>query len=225
MKRIAGRILVAVMILVAVPIVLTPIYAIRAIHPVSTLMMFDEVTVHPVLRDWVSIDDVSPVLLHSIVMSEDGQFCRHDGIDWGELLSVVDQALDGEETRGASTITMQTVKNLFLWNGRSFIRKALELPLALYFDLVLSKRRIMEIYINIAEWDTGVYGIEAASQHYFGKSASKLSAREAALITVALPAPDMRNPANPSRLMRRLASRVERLARSSGAYVGCLDPN
>ncbi|MBO0903795.1 biosynthetic peptidoglycan transglycosylase [Jiella sonneratiae] len=221
-KRIAVGVAVVVLVAVAIPLVLTPIYAIRGVHPVSTLMLWDEVTVRPVLRDWVPIDDVAPVLLHSVIMSEDGQFCRHHGVDWGELLAVVDQALDGEETRGASTITMQTVKNLFLWNDRSFVRKGLELPLAVYFDFVLPKRRIMEIYVNIAEWDTGVYGIEAASQHYFGKPASKLTAHEAALITVSLPAPDLRNPADPSPTMRRLARRVERLARSSGAYVGCV---
>lgn len=222
-KRIAAWVILALIVLVAIPLVLTPVYAIRGVHPVSTLMLWDEVTVRPVLRDWVSIDDVAPVMLHSIVMSEDGQFCRHRGVDWGEMLAVVDQALDGEETRGASTITMQTVKNLFLWNGRSFIRKGMELPLALYFDFVLSKRRIMEIYINIAEWDTGVYGIEAASQHYFGKPAAKLTARQAALLTVSLPAPDARNPADPSATLRKLAQRVERLAARSGAYVGCLD--
>ncbi|TFF19151.1 monofunctional biosynthetic peptidoglycan transglycosylase [Jiella endophytica] len=222
-KRIAAWVIIIVLVLAAIPLVLTPVYAIRSVHPVSTLMLWDTVTVRPQLRDWVSIDDVAPVLLHSIVMSEDGQFCRHRGVDWGEMLAVVDQALDGEETRGASTITMQTVKNLFLWNDRSFVRKGLELPLALYFDLVLSKRRIMEIYVNIAEWDTGVYGIEAASQHYFGKPASKLTAREAALITISLPAPDLRNPADPSPTMRKLARRVERLASRSGAYVGCLD--
>ncbi|WAP70766.1 biosynthetic peptidoglycan transglycosylase [Jiella pelagia] len=222
-KRIAAWVTIVLVVLAAIPLVLTPIYAIRGVHPISTLMLWDEITVRPVLRDWVSIDDVAPVLLHSVIMSEDGQFCRHRGVDWGEMRAVVDQALDGEETRGASTITMQTVKNLFLWNDRSFVRKAMELPLAIYFDFVLSKRRILEIYINIAEWDTGVYGIEAASQHYFGKPASQLTAREAALITVSLPAPGARNPANPGRTLRRLAQRVERLAKASGAYVGCVD--
>lgn len=222
-KRIAAWVTIVLLVLAAIPLVLTPIYAIRGVQPISTLMLWDEVTRRPILRDWVSIDDVAPVLLHSVIMSEDGQFCRHRGVDWGEMLAVVDQALEGEETRGASTITMQTVKNLFLWNDRSFIRKGLELPLALYFDFVLSKRRILEIYVNIAEWDTGVYGIEAASQHYFGKPASRLTAREAALITVSLPAPGARNPADPSRTMRRLAQRVERLAKASGAYVGCVD--
>ncbi len=221
-KRIAAFVTIALVVLAAIPLVLTPIYAIRGVHPMSTLMLWDEITVRPVIRDWVAIDDVAPVLLHSVIMSEDGQFCRHRGVDWGEMLAVVDQALEGEETRGASTITMQTVKNLFLWNDRSFVRKGMELPLALYFDFVLSKRRILEIYVNIAEWDTGVYGIEAASQHYFGKPAAKLTAREAALITVSLPAPGARNPANPSRPMRRLAHRVDRLARASGAYVGCI---
>ena len=157
-------------------------------------------------------------------MSEDGQYCSHHGVDWGEMKAVVDEFMEGEETRGASTITMQTAKNLFLWNGRSYLRKALELPLAIYLDLVLSKRRLFEIYLNIVEWDTGVYGIEAASQHYFGRPASELTARQAALLAVTLPNPDDRNPANPTGRQARLADRVQRLAAQSGDYVGCVKP-
>ncbi|MCQ0990568.1 biosynthetic peptidoglycan transglycosylase [Jiella marina] len=223
LKRWFVRLVILLLIVAAIPLILTPIYGARWIHPISTLMLADEVRMRPVLRDWVPIEDVTPVMLHSIIMSEDGQFCRHRGVDFGELKAVVEKALDGEETRGASTITMQTVKNLFLWNDRSFVRKAMELPLALYFDFVLDKRRIMEIYVNVAEWDTGVYGIEAASQHYFGKSASQLTRREAALITVTLPAPGVRNPANPGPGLNRLARRIERMARASGDYVGCLE--
>ena len=223
-RRVLAAIAIVVVLLVAIPLVLTPIYAIRSIHPVSTLMLADHFTFRPVLREWVPLEDVAPVMVHSVLMSEDGQFCRHDGIDWGEMRAVVDAALAGEETRGASTIPMQTVKNLFLWNDRSFVRKALEAPLALYFDLLVSKRRIMEIYLNVAEWDTGVYGIEAASQHYFGRPASELTARQAALLAVTLPAPGARNPANPRPGLDRLARRVERLAKASGDYVGCVRP-
>ncbi|MCB8839066.1 monofunctional biosynthetic peptidoglycan transglycosylase [Aurantimonas sp. VKM B-3413] len=225
MLRILTRVAAVLVLLAAIPLVLTPVYALRLVHPMSTLMLYDHLTGQPVERDWVAIEDVSPVLLHSIIMSEDGQFCRHHGVDWGEMREVVNEALAGEETRGASTITMQTVKNLFLWNSRSFLRKGLEVPLAIYFDLVLSKRRIMEIYVNIAEWDEGIYGIDAASQHYFGRSAAQLTARQAALITVTLPAPDARNPGKPSSGLNRLARRVQRLASRSGAYVGCVgDP-
>ncbi len=224
MRRIFAGAFLIVLLLGAIPLVLTPVYAIRAVHPVSTLMLADHFTFRPMLREWVPIDDVAPVMVYSVMMSEDGQFCRHDGIDWGEMRAVVEEALAGEETRGASTIPMQTVKNLFLWNGRSYLRKGLEAPLALYADAILSKRRIMEIYLNIVEWDTGVYGIGAASQHYFGRTAAELNARQAALLAVTLPAPAARSPANPSKSLDRLARRVERLASKSGDYISCLKP-
>ncbi|MCP3053675.1 biosynthetic peptidoglycan transglycosylase [Aurantimonas marianensis] len=224
MRRLFARALLAILLIAAIPLVLVPVYAVPAVHPVSTLMLADHFSFRPMLREWVAIDDVAPVMVYSVMMSEDGQFCRHRGIDWGEMRAVVKEALAGEETRGASTIPMQMVKNLFLWNGRSYLRKGLEAPLALYADAVLSKRRIMEIYLNIVEWDTGVYGIGAASQHYFGRPASELNARQAALLAVTLPAPGTRSPADPSKSLDRLARRVERLASRSGDYVGCLKP-
>lgn len=205
------------------PLVLTFLYLPSFVHPVSTLMLKDIVTLRGYDRQWISIDDVSPVLAHSVIMSEDGQFCSHQGIDWGELRLVIDDALAGESTRGASTITMQTVKNLFLWQGRSMIRKGLEVPLAVYFDAILPKKRIMEIYLNIAEWGPGIYGIEAAARHHFGVSAKKLTARQAALLTVALPNPIDRNPAKAGPGLKRVAGVVQRRASRAGAYVGCID--
>lgn len=209
--------------LIALPIVLTILYMPPFVRPISTLMVKDIVTLQGYDRQWVALDDIAPVLAHSVIMSEDGQFCSHRGVDLGELRGVISDALDGESTRGASTIPMQTVKNLYLWNGRSFIRKAAELPLAIYFDALMSKRRIMEIYLNIAEWGPNIYGIEAASQHYFGKPASQLSRRQAALLAVTLPNPAARNPAKPGAGLRRLASVIERRASRAGAYVQCLD--
>ncbi|PSJ62427.1 monofunctional biosynthetic peptidoglycan transglycosylase [Mesorhizobium soli] len=214
---------VAVVCLALVPIVLTFLYLPPFVHPVSTLMLKDIVSLQGYDRQWIAIDDVSPVLAHSVIMSEDGQFCSHRGIDWGELKGVIDDALAGEATRGASTITMQTVKNLFLWPGRSMIRKGLEVPLAVYFDAVLPKKRIMEIYLNIAEWGPGIYGIEAAAQHHFGVSASKLTARQAALLTVALPNPIDRNPAKAGPGLKRVANVVQRRASRAGGYVGCVE--
>jgi monofunctional biosynthetic peptidoglycan transglycosylase len=119
---------------------------------------------------------------------------------------------------------MQTVKNLYLWQ-RPFttLRKVVELPLAVYFDLVVPKRRIMEIYLNIAEWGPGIYGVEAAARHHFGISASKLSRRQAALLAVTLPNPAVRIPGKPGRGLRQLASIIERRAARAGGYVGCLD--
>jgi monofunctional biosynthetic peptidoglycan transglycosylase len=205
-----------------VPASLGLMYRAEFIHPVSTPMLARWLTGRSVDRRWVEIDDISPVLVHSVIMSEDGQFCRHRGVDWVELNAVISDALDGEKPRGASTIPMQTAKNLFLWSGRSYFRKGIEIPLAIYLDAVLSKKRIMEIYLNIAEWDKGVFGIEAAAKHYFGRSASQLSARQAALLTVTLPNPADRNPARPSAGLNRLARLIERRAAKAGGYVGCV---
>jgi len=209
--------------LALVPVVLSILYLPPFVHPVSTLMVKDLATFQGYDRRWVSLDEVAPVLAHSVIMSEDGQFCRHMGVDLGELRVVIDDALAGEATRGASTITMQTVKNLYLWHGRSFLRKAAEMPYAFYLDTVMSKRRIMEIYLNIAEWAPGVYGIEAGAQHHFGVPAAKLSARQAALMAVTLPNPADRNPAKPSAGLKRLASTIQRRAAQAGDYVGCLN--
>ena len=217
------RIVAVLFVIGMVPVVLTLLYFPSFVHPVSTLMLKDLALIQGYDRRWVSIDDVAPVLAHSVIMSEDGQFCRHRGVDLGELRVVIDDALAGEATRGASTITMQTVKNLFLWNGRSFVRKVLELPYAVYFDLVLPKKRIMEIYLNIAEWAPGVYGIEAGAQHHFGVSASQLTARQAALMAVTLPNPAERDPAKPGAGLKRLANTIQRRAAQAGDYVGCVD--
>jgi len=205
------------------PIVLTLIYIVPFVHPVSTLMIKDIATLQGYDRQWVEIEDVAPVMLHSIIMSEDGQFCSHRGIDWRELSAVLDDAMEGEVSRGASTITMQTVKNLFLWSRPlGALRKAIEIPYAFYVDLVMSKRRIMEIYINIAELGPNIYGVEAAARHYFGVPAKSLTRRQAALLTAALPNPILRNPGKPSAGLRRIANRVERRAMAAGDYVTCV---
>ncbi|MBZ9678987.1 biosynthetic peptidoglycan transglycosylase [Mesorhizobium sp. ES1-1] len=223
LRRWVRRGVVVAAALVLIPTLLVLLYLPSFVHPVSMLMLKDLATFSGYDRRWVSIDDVAPVLPNSVIMSEDGQFCFHRGVDLGELRGVVDDALAGEATRGASTITMQTVKNLFLWSRPlGSVRKVVELPLAVYLDAVMSKRRIMEIYLNIAEWGPGIYGIEAAAQHHFGISAKQLSRRQAALLTVTLPNPILRDPAKPGPGLRRLANLIERRAGRSGAYVGCL---
>ena len=210
------------LVLAVLPLFLLLVYSIPFVRPVSMLMVKDYVLLQDVERRWVSIDDISPQLINSVMMAEDGQFCSHGGVDWHQLSIVLDDAGDGGPSRGASTITMQTVKNLFLWNGRSFIRKGLEFPLALAADAILSKRRIMEIYLNIAEWGPGIYGIEAAAQHYFKRPAAKLNAQQAALLAVTLPNPALRNPAKPTRNMQRIARIVAGRAIRSGPYVTCV---
>nr|WP_246365382.1 monofunctional biosynthetic peptidoglycan transglycosylase [Gellertiella hungarica] len=208
--------------LIVLPYALIFVYLVPFTHPVSTLMLGDLALFKGYDRRWVSFDDISPVLVQSVMMSEDGQFCAHSGVDWTQMRGVVDDALKGVPTRGASTISMQTAKNLFLWNGRSFLRKALEIPLAMASDLVWSKRRMMEIYLNIAEWGPGIYGIEAAARHHFKVPASKLSRRQAALLAVSLPNPYTRIASKPGRGLRQLASVIERRAAGSGDYIKCL---
>lgn len=217
--RLAAKIMLAVVVL---PYVLILLYLVPFIHPVSTLMLGELALLRGYDRRWVSFEEISPVLVQSVMMSEDGQFCSHNGVDWTQMRGVIDDALKGVPTRGASTISMQTSKNLFLWNGRSFLRKGLELPLAMASDLVWSKRRMMEIYLNIAEWGPGIYGIEAAARHHFKVPASKLSRRQAALLAVSLPNPHDRVAGKPGRGLKRLAAVIERRAAGSGEYIKCL---
>ncbi len=218
----ARRLIIILLVLLALPYLLIVVYALPFTRPVSTLMLSELALLRGYDRRWVDIDEISPNLVRAVMMSEDGQFCFHGGVDWVQMRGVVQDALDGEATRGASTIPMQTAKNLFLWNGRFFVRKVLELPLAMSADFVWSKRRMMEIYLNVAEWGPGIYGAEAAAQHHFKTSAAKLSSSQAALLAVALPNPFTRVASKPGRGMRRLAAVVERRARNSGDYVGCI---
>ena len=203
---------------VMIPIIMVPIYTVAP--PISTLMMWRAVTDGPIDRRWVSLDQIAPGLVASVLMSEDGQFCSHAGVDWAELNRVIEAAAD--RPRGASTISMQTVKNVFLWQSRSLIRKAIEIPLAIFADTIWGKRRMMEIYLNVVEWGPDVFGAEAAARHHFGRSASRLSAAQSALLAVTLPNPGARDPAKPSARLQTLAREVEARARGSGAYTNCL---
>lgn len=222
LRRVVAWLLAILALLLMLPYGLIALYAWPPVHPVSTLMLGETLAGRAYERRWVTFDAIAPVLVQSVMMSEDGQYCAHSGIDWDALNMVIGVALEGEATRGASTIPMQTAKNLFLPPTRSVLRKALEVPLALWMDLLWSKRRLMEIYLNIAEWGPGVFGVEAAAQTYFGVPAANLSARQAALLAVTLPNPIKRNAASPSRGMKRLASIIEGRARQSGAYIKCL---
>lgn len=220
--RIIRALLIALLIFLATPYLLILLYRLDFVRPVSTLMLADLATLQGYDRRWVDFEDISPNVVRAVMMSEDGQFCNHGGVDWTQLQSVIDDAMAGAATRGASTIPMQTAKNLFLWNGRSFIRKGLELPLAMAADAVWPKERMMEIYLNVAEWGPGIYGIEAAARYHFNTSAAKLSRQQAALLAVSLPNPIDRVASKPGPGLKRLANVVDRRARQSGAYVTCL---
>lgn len=211
----------AIVVLVAIPVVLTPVYLVVA--PVSVPMLERYITGRPVTREWLGIDDVSDRLKASVILSEDGQFCRHWGVDIGALRVEVDNFLAGKPTRGASTLTMQVARNLFLWNDPDPLRKALEVPLAIYIDLILPKKRIMEIYLNIAEWGPdGEFGIAAGSARAFGREPQNLDWRTASLLAVTLPNPLVRNPARPNNGLLRVAGIVEERARAYGARAACV---
>ena len=192
------------------------------VRPVSTLMAARIVTGQAVDRRWVPLSMVSPHLIEAVILSEDGQFCRHHGVDWGSLREVLEHG-HGSPSRGASTITMQVAKNLFLWPGRSYVRKAMEIPLALLLDAIWTKKRILEYYFNIAEWGDGVFGAEAAAQHDFRAPAKDLTLRQAALLATALPNPFLRDPQHPSRLHRALANRIVTLSDDAGSHTACVD--
>src|SRR3984957_1685566 len=169
-------------------------------------MAWRYVTGAPVSRQWIDLAAISPSLPRSVVAAEDAKFCSHHGIDWDALRDAIDDAEEGEATRGGSTSTQQVAKNLSLWPGRSVVRKALELPLAVWIDLVLPKPRILEIYLNIAELGpSGQFGAQAGAIYAFGHPASSLAPREAALLAAILPNPIRRSARNPGPGLRRLA--------------------
>ena len=209
-------------ILVLVPLVLTPLY--RIVNPVSTLMIWERLTAGPIERTWVPFDAMSKWMVTSVLVSEDSHYCAHHGVDWQALGSVIETVDETSRPRGASTIAMQTARNLFLWTSRSYVRKALEIPLALYLDFVLGKRRLMEIYLNIAEFGPGIFGVEAAAEHYFHRPAKALTLGQAALLAASLPNPAARDPARPSALLTALARTVMGRARVAGPYIVCLYP-
>ena len=218
-SRILRGTLIVLLVLVLAPYAIALLY--RVIDPVSTLMLWRHVTGQRVTRTWLPLSAIAPVLPRSVMAAEDAKFCIHHGIDFGELRAAFRDADDFSDMRGGSTIAQQAAKNLFLWPGRSVIRKVLEFPLALWLDLVLGKRRLMEIYLNIAEWGpNGEFGAEQGARHAFGKSARDVTAREAALLASILPNPKIRSAARPSAGVRRVTAIYE--ARAARLSADCL---
>jgi monofunctional biosynthetic peptidoglycan transglycosylase len=220
--RIVRVCLLALVVVLAIPYLLAPLY--RVGHPVSTLMLWRWATAERVERRWVPLERIAPALRLAVIAAEDDRFCSHHGVDFTELHDVIggiEDVGDLAEVRGGSTITQQTAKNLFLWPGRSFVRKALEFPLALWLDVVLPKRRVLEIYLNVAEWGpNGEFGVAAAARPAFNKKAADLDAREAALLAATLPNPHQRDPRAPKPGLRRLAGLYQgRMARSPAIDV------
>jgi monofunctional glycosyltransferase len=187
--------------------------------PLSALMLGQKLGGQTIDNRWVPIDRISPHLVRAIILSEDSQFCSHHGIDITEMKALMLKAEQtGDETllRGGSTISMQVVKNLYLWPGKNLVRKGLEMAITLPMEKLWSKRRIMEVYLNIAEWGPGIFGAEAASQFHFSKPANRLTQKEAALLAVSLPNPFDRVAGNPGVGTQRLGQRIESRMKAAG---------
>ena len=221
MRRLVRNLIILALAVLLLPYAIAPFY--RFVTPVSTPMLWRWATVKRVERIVVPLNRFAPALRLAVIVAEDGSFCRNRGIDLGAIREAMQQSDELGEARGASTITQQTAKNLFLWEGRSFIRKALELPLALWLNLVLPKRRILEIYLNIAEWGpNGEFGAEVGARWAFGKSARDLTPPEAAELAAILPNPVRRSARIPSVLVRRLAALYERRSLEFSGLDACV---
>ncbi len=214
--RLAARIAGSVVLTLTAAILLLVVLYRWIDPPASTLMLGQQLTGTEIEQRWVPIERISPHLVQAVILSEDGGFCRHRGVDWSALEEAI------ESSRGGSTITMQVVKNLFLWPQRSYIRKALEIVLAYVVEVVWPKERVLEIYLNIAEWGPGIFGAEAAARSHFGRSASQLSPQEAALLAVSLPSPIERRAGYPDQQMRRLANNLQLRMRAVRSVPQCV---
>jgi monofunctional biosynthetic peptidoglycan transglycosylase len=215
--------LVAAVILLEALVFLVVVF--RFINPpVTTVMIAERLHGMHLQRDWVPLAAISGELPLAVIASEDGRFCDHWGVDWGAVKDAIKEGRKRGEVRGASTIPMQTAKNLFLWTRRSFVRKGLEMPIAYLMSLFWSKQRMMEVYLNIAEWGPGVFGAEAASRYHFHKSAAALTRHEAALLAAALPNPRVRNPGKPGPRLARIAGNIERRMVTMAPRAACVLP-
>nr|WP_235477225.1 monofunctional biosynthetic peptidoglycan transglycosylase [Aliiroseovarius crassostreae] len=172
--------------------------------PTTPYMISEKMRLGWLDQQWVSMDEIAPVMARSVVAAEDANYCAH----WGFDMRAIRAAIDDGGNRGASTISQQVVKNTYLWQGRSWPRKVLEAVLTPLVELVWTKRRILEVYLNVAEFDEGVFGVEAASRHYFGVGPDQLTATQAARLAAVLPNPKERSAARPSTALRKRAARI-----------------
>ncbi len=222
LRRLAALSVAIALVLALAPYAIAPLY--RVVNPVSTLMLWRWMTGQRVERIVVPLDRISPILPPTVILAEDATFCHNHGIDLGAIREALQQSDDDlAESRGASTITQQVAKNLFLWPGHSVVRKVMEIPLAVWLTLVLPKRRILEIYLNIAEWGpNGEFGVEAGGRWAFGIPARRLNPYQAAELTAILPNPYERSARSPSLLVRRLAALYERRAAAHRTLAACI---
>ena len=175
--------------------------------PITATMVMDE---NGITKDWESLENIDPNLVYAVIAAEDAKYCEHWGFDTEAIEEAMRENAQGGRIRGASTISQQTAKNVFLWQGGGYVRKGFEAWFTFWIEAVWGKQRIMEVYLNVAETGIGTYGAEAGSQRYFGHSAARLSPDEASRMAVALPLPKERSVKNPGGWLARHGNRIER---------------
>jgi len=175
--------------------------------PVTATMLMDE---NGITKDWESLDNIDRNLVSAVIAAEDSRFCEHYGFDAEAIEQAMKENMEGGRIRGGSTISQQTAKNVFLWQGGGFFRKGLEAWFTFWIETIWGKRRIMEVYLNVAETGIGTYGAEAGTQRYFGHSAARLSPDEASRMAAALPSPKKRSVKSPGGWLARHGNRIER---------------
>lgn len=190
--------------------------------PFTPLMVIRLIEGEGIERAWTPLDSISPYVAPAVLAGEDSRFCQHSGVDWHEFRQALSDWLGEGRLRGASTVSMQTAKNVFLWPGRSLFRKGVEAYLTGLIEWLWPKRRIVEVYLNVAEWAPGIYGIEAAARHHFGKPAYALTEREAALLAAVLPSPRRYSASRPSSYIRGRAATLQVRARLITPLLDCL---
>lgn len=203
-----GSSVIAVAFFRFVPVPVTPLMVIRSINPRGNEAQKEREKNWQ--HKWVSLDEMSSWMPRAVIASEDGNFRKHHGFDTVEIQKAIEERKAGKRERGASTITQQTAKNIFLWPGHSWVRKGLEAYFTVLMELMWPKERIMEVYLNSIEMGAGIYGVEAAARHYFHCSAAELTKRQCALIAISLPSPLKRDPANPTAYMNRRVAKISR---------------
>ncbi|WP_366656810.1 monofunctional biosynthetic peptidoglycan transglycosylase [Fodinicurvata sp. EGI_FJ10296] len=222
LRRLLRRLAILVLVIfVLLPVLLAVVYKVAPV-PLTPLMVIRTLEGEGFDKDWVPMEQISSHLMPAILAAEDNLFCQHRGFDWGAFREVLDEFRQGERLRGGSTVSMQTAKNVYLWPGRSWIRKGLEAAYTPMLELLWGKRRIAEVYMNIVEFGPGVYGAEAAARHHFGVSAADLTSRQAAVLAVVLPNPRRFDAGRPSGYIAERASVIQRRVGQLGPLVDCV---
>lgn len=208
----------------ALPTLVIGIYAFLnpPITPLMVIRLFQGESLH---KQWVPLDQISSHLVKAVIAAEDNRFCEHNGFDGDALWREIQTWLDGDRPRGASTITMQTAKNILLWPSRDLLRKLVEAWMTPQIELMWSKQRILEVYLNIAEMGPGLYGAEAAAEAYFGKTARQLSPLQGSLIAASLPNPRAFSPSRPSNYVKVRARTIRRRTDQLGSLLDCARPD